>query len=36
VLDDLKRWMGAHNAAIMTVLFLVFGAKLIGDGIAAL
>jgi threonine/homoserine/homoserine lactone efflux protein len=36
VLDDLKRWMGAHNAAIMTVLFLVIGAKLIGDGISAL
>ena len=36
VLDDLKRWMGAHNAAIMTVLFLVIGAKLIGDGISGL
>jgi hypothetical protein len=27
---------GAHNAAIMTVLFLVLGAKLIGDGISGL
>ena len=24
--------MGTHNAAIMTVLLLVIGAKLIGDG----
>jgi threonine/homoserine/homoserine lactone efflux protein len=36
VLDDLKLWMAAHNAAIMAVLCLVIGAKLIGDGIAGL
>jgi len=36
VLDDLKAWLGAHNAAIMTVLCLVIGAKLIGDGISGL
>jgi Sap-like sulfolipid-1-addressing protein len=36
ILDDLKTWMAAHNAAIMTVLLLVLGAKLIGDGIAGL
>jgi threonine/homoserine/homoserine lactone efflux protein len=36
VLDDLERWMGAHNAAIMVVLCLVIGAKLIGDGITGL
>ena len=36
VLDDLKGWMGAHNAAIMAVLCLVIGAKLIGDGISGL
>jgi threonine/homoserine/homoserine lactone efflux protein len=36
VLGDLKSWMTAHNAAIMTVLCLVIGAKLIGDGIAGL
>jgi threonine/homoserine/homoserine lactone efflux protein len=36
ILDDLKAWMGGHNAAIMAVLCLVIGTKLIGDGIAAL
>jgi threonine/homoserine/homoserine lactone efflux protein len=36
LLDNLKAWMGAHNAAIMAVLCLVIAAKLIGDGIAAL
>jgi threonine/homoserine/homoserine lactone efflux protein len=35
-LDELKTWMGAHNAAIMAVLCLVLGAKLIGDGISGL
>jgi threonine/homoserine/homoserine lactone efflux protein len=33
ILDELKTWMAAHNAAIMAVLCLVIGAKLIGDGI---
>jgi threonine/homoserine/homoserine lactone efflux protein len=36
ILDDLKTWMGAHNAAIMSVLCLVIGAKLLGDGISGL
>jgi threonine/homoserine/homoserine lactone efflux protein len=36
ILDDLKAWMGANNAAIMAVLCLVIGAKLLGDGIAGL
>jgi threonine/homoserine/homoserine lactone efflux protein len=36
LLEGLKAWMGAHNAAIMGVLCLVIGAKLIGDGIAGL
>jgi threonine/homoserine/homoserine lactone efflux protein len=36
VLDRLKAWMGAHNAAIMAVLCLVIGAKLIGDAITQL
>ncbi len=36
ILDGLKMWMGAHNAAIMTVLLLVLGAKLIGDAISGL
>jgi threonine/homoserine/homoserine lactone efflux protein len=35
-LDAWKAWAGAHNAAIMAVLFLVFGFKLVGDGIAVL
>ena len=34
ILDGLKGFMAAHNAAIMTVLLLVLGAKLIGDAIA--
>jgi len=36
LLDELKGWMGAHNAAIMAVLCLVIGVKLIGDGITQL
>jgi threonine/homoserine/homoserine lactone efflux protein len=36
VLDELKQWMAGHNAAIMAVLCLVIGAKLLGDGISAL
>jgi threonine/homoserine/homoserine lactone efflux protein len=36
LLDAIKAWMGAHNAAIMSVLCLVIGAKLIGDGIGGL
>jgi threonine/homoserine/homoserine lactone efflux protein len=35
-LDSWKTWAGDHNAAVMAVLFLVFGAKLVGDGIAVL
>jgi threonine/homoserine/homoserine lactone efflux protein len=35
-LDELKLWMAANNAAIMTVLCLVIGAKLIGDGVGVL
>jgi threonine/homoserine/homoserine lactone efflux protein len=36
ILDELKTWMTAHNSAIMSVLCLVIGAKLIGDGISGL
>jgi len=36
LLSELKDWMTAHNAAIMTVLLLVIGVKLIGDGISGL
>jgi len=34
ILADLKSWMSFHNAAIMAVLCLVIGAKLIGDAIS--
>ena len=34
ILDELNGFMAAHNGAIMTVLFLVLGAKLIGEAIA--
>jgi len=34
LLDELKRWMAAHNAVIMAVLCLVIGVKLIGDAIS--
>jgi len=36
LLDELKMWMAANNTAIMAVLCLVIGAKLIGDGITGL
>jgi threonine/homoserine/homoserine lactone efflux protein len=36
ILDGLKAWMAAHTAAIMAVLLLVLGVKLIGDGISEL
>jgi len=36
MLDHLKHWMSTHNAAIMAVLCLVIGAKLIGDAISGL
>ena len=35
-LDTVKAWLGAHNAAVMTVLLLVFGANLIAKGIPPL
>ena len=35
-LDDLKNRLGHNNAAIMGVICLVIGAKLIGDGISGL
>jgi threonine/homoserine/homoserine lactone efflux protein len=34
ILDDLKGWMGQNNAAIMAVLCVIIGAKLIGDAIS--
>jgi hypothetical protein len=36
LLDELKTWMVQNNAVIMAVLLLVIGAKMLGDGIAAL
>lgn len=32
ILNDLRHWMAIHNPAIMSVLFVLIGAKLIGDG----
>jgi hypothetical protein len=36
VLGHMKAWMLQHNAVIMTTLFVVFGAVLIGDAISGL
>jgi hypothetical protein len=35
-LDELKGWLGLHNAAVMAVLFLVFGVDLVAKGIGLL
>jgi Sap, sulfolipid-1-addressing protein len=35
-MDGWKAWLGTHNAAVMTVLLLVIGAKLLGQGVGAL
>lgn len=36
VLDGWKAWLSAHNAAVMSVLFLVFGFVLLGDALRGL
>lgn len=36
LLEGIKAWMIAHNAAIMTVLLLVLGVKMVGDGVGSL
>lgn len=36
MLADLKTWLARNNAAVLTVVLLVIGAKLVGDGIAGL
>ena len=36
LLDELKAWMIHNNAVVMAVLLLVLGAKMLGDGVAAL
>ena len=35
-LDEMKDWLVLHNDAVMAVLFLVFGAELIADGLPSL
>jgi hypothetical protein len=35
-LDSTKQWLAVHNAAVMTVLFLFFGVKLISEGLPVL
>jgi Sap, sulfolipid-1-addressing protein len=35
-LDNMKNWLALHNNAVMAVLFLVFAAKLIADGLPPL
>jgi hypothetical protein len=35
-LDSLNGWLAVHNAAVMMVLFVVFGVKLIADGLPVL
>jgi hypothetical protein len=35
-LDEIKGWLAVHNAAVMTVLFLVFGVDLIAKGLGLL
>jgi len=35
-LDEMKEWLGAHNAAVMAVLFLVFGVDLLAKGLGRL
>lgn len=36
VLGEWKAWMGRHNAAVMTVVLVVLGAKYVGDAISGL
>ncbi len=35
VLDGWRAWLNLNNAAVMSVLFLIFGVVLIGQGIQA-
>lgn len=35
-LDGWRAWLTAHNAAVMAVLFVVIGAKLLGEGLDGL
>ena len=33
ILGDLNQWLGLHNSAIMAVLFVILGVKMIGSGL---
>jgi hypothetical protein len=35
VLDGWKSWLAQNNATVMSVLFLIFGVVLVGQGIEA-
>jgi hypothetical protein len=35
-LRSMKKWLNDNNATVMTVLFAVFGVKVLGDGLAIL
>jgi hypothetical protein len=35
-LNELKGWLGANNATVMAVLFLIFGVSLLSDGLQGL
>jgi threonine/homoserine/homoserine lactone efflux protein len=35
-LTEMKQWLTANNATVMSVLFVVLGAKVLGDGISIL
>jgi hypothetical protein len=36
VLESMKAWLLVNNATVMAVLFVVLGAKVLGDGISIL
>jgi hypothetical protein len=36
ILNDWKTWLAQNNAAVMSVLFLVFGVVLLGRGLGGL
>jgi DMSO/TMAO reductase YedYZ heme-binding membrane subunit len=36
LLNPMKAWLVANNATVMVVLFVVLGAKLVGDGLGGL
>jgi hypothetical protein len=34
ILEDMRTWLARNNAAIMSVIFMIVGAPLVGKGIA--